>query len=178
MKPSPLLSWPRVLSEIWASIFVSGQTSNLRRLTNNSWWVQKERRRGTGKWGRRHFPSEVDQLTDSCWRKEICEVLMMLTGLMMVCLFSACRRTTTYRSALKWCSRSSWSSTARSKRAEEQQTGDNVAKSRDSDMSESDAGRKFTSWLSKCWITGLIHTRRHRWMTRPCFLINKSYFSR
>lgn len=86
--------------------------------------------------GKDEYPWEVTHLTDWSWRQVLFCVFFNLRFLMMLmmmrsmckvtmsvlCLSSACRRTTIYRSALKWCSKSSWSSTERSKRTEEQQT--------------------------------------------------------
>lgn len=46
MKPSVPLSWPQVLLEIWASIFVLGQTSNLRRAHKQFMTCLKEQRGG------------------------------------------------------------------------------------------------------------------------------------
>ena len=57
------------------------------------------------------FASEVTQSTDSSRRTvSLMTITMLMWKMMMMtmfCLFSACRRTTTYRSALTWCSKSS-----------------------------------------------------------------------
>lgn len=75
MKPSVLLSWPQV--EIWASIFVSGQTSNLRRAHKQFMTCFKKINQGGEKEMRkRHFhlrsriwliQVEVFFFFSSCW---------------------------------------------------------------------------------------------------------------
>lgn len=125
MKPSLLLSWPQVLSEIWASIFVSGQTSNLRRAHKQ--FITRLKRAAEdkkGKWGKRHFHLSGEFLM-------VTRLLLLMWKMMrMFCLLTACRRMTTYKSALKWCSKSSWSSTVRGKIAQDQQTVHKIAKGR------------------------------------------------
>lgn len=72
MKPSLLLSWPQVLSEIWASISVSGQTSNLRRAHKQFMTCLKRATRDKKEMRKKTFLTlEVRQLTDPSW----CRVL-------------------------------------------------------------------------------------------------------
>lgn len=56
-------------------------------------------------------PGKHSGLMCGCFRVQ--SGMMMIIKMMMMMMCAGCRRTTTYRSALTWCSRNSWSSTVR-----------------------------------------------------------------